>query len=90
MILTIGFCGACRKDEIMNLKPVDFIKQGDLIQVNIVKSKNDQPRSFVISQEFIPLIQEYQSLRPSICTVERFLVRYQDGKCMNQPIGKKT
>ena len=47
-----------------------------------------QPQSFVISEECVKYVKEYQFLRPEKTSTDRFFVNYQNGMCTTQVIEK--
>ena len=77
-----------RTDELTNVQVQHNKQQGNLLQVLVPKTKTMHPRSFVISEECVKYVKEYQSLRPEKTSADRFFVNYQNGKCTTQMIGK--
>lgn len=84
--LIFGVCGACRSNELVNVRLQDITKQGNLIVVNLPITKTKKPRTFVIGQEFTNLVRKYEALRPRT-TSDRFFLNYQKGRCTAQVIG---
>jgi hypothetical protein len=88
----MGYCGACRREEltIMSVNDVDF--KSDSILVSIPKTKTNKPRLFAITDsEWIDLIKTYHNLRPKNVThSRRFFLTYRKGYCINSPIGINT
>jgi hypothetical protein len=87
----MGYCGACRREEltIMSVNDVDF--KSDSILVSIPKTKTNKPRLFAITDnEWIDLIKTYHNLRPKNVTHSRFFLTYRNGYCINSPIGINT
>jgi integrase len=44
--------GACRRHELCDLTVNDIEDKGDMLLVKIPKTKNDKPRSFVVTDNF--------------------------------------
>lgn len=86
--LVFGVTGACRKDELTNIKLQDLESHGNLLLVKIPNTKTSTPRSFTISDEFLKIVSKYQELRPAKTTTDRFFINYRNGKCTVQVVGK--
>ncbi|XP_046630008.1 tyrosine recombinase XerC-like [Neodiprion virginianus] len=85
--LIFGISGACRSNELVNIRLRDVKKEGNLLVVNLPDTKTKRPRTFVISEEFVKIVQQYTDLRPQNAMTDRFFVNYQKGKCTCQVIG---
>lgn len=84
----MGYCGACRRDELRNMSVGDVELKSDIVTVMIPKTKNKVPRLFLVSEAFwIALIRKYVQLRPAHTPHNRFFVTYRAGKCTTSPIG---
>lgn len=80
--------GACRCEEILNMKVTDIEDLGALLLVKIPSSKMNKARSFTITEErFISLYRKYLALRPDDFDSSRFFIKYQNGKCHRTVIG---
>ncbi|KAK4887130.1 hypothetical protein RN001_003401 [Aquatica leii] len=91
VILIIGFNGACRRDELLNLSTDDIEFKQDSIIISLPKTKNNILRTFAITDtNWIELIKEYAKLRPTKTNHKRFFVTYRNGRCINSPIGINT
>jgi hypothetical protein len=80
----MGYCGACRREEltIMSVNDVNF--KSDSILVSIPKTKTNKPCLFAITDnEWIDLIKTYHNLRPKNVTHSRFFLTYRNGYCIN-------
>lgn len=78
-----------RCDELMKLRTNDLQKEGSLIVVEIVDTKTNVPRRFVIDKlELVDLVEKYQRLRPPAMKSDRFFLTYRNGRCINQVMGK--
>lgn len=86
--MVFGVAGACRKDELKNVKLQDLENHGELLLVKIPDTKTSKSRSFTISGEFYKIVKKYQDLRPPKFTSERFFINYRNGKCTVQVVGK--
>lgn len=95
VVAIIGVAGACRTDELYRMKYKDIQLKDDLAIVNIIETKNNVRRSFVIMKntehaDWLKLVQNYIKLRPMNAVDERFFFRYERGRCVNQVVGKHT
>lgn len=87
----MGYNGACRREEIMNMVVDDIQFKNDVIMVRVPKTKTYIPRQFIITQRlWIDLVKKYYSLRPSHVIHKRFFLQYRNGSCINSPIGINT
>lgn len=68
----------------------DVQHQGDIIVVKIPGGTNRKVprRTFIIEGQFARLVKYYESMRPSNMISDRFFIRYQNGRCTAEPIGK--
>lgn len=84
-----GVHGACRGNELLNIT-VDDVENhsGDLLLVKLTDTKTKIDRSFVIRGEYKNIVQKYLELRPADMKTNRFFIRYQNGKCFKQVMGK--
>lgn len=84
----MGITGACRRDELCNIKMSNVTEHdGLLILVKIPDTKTHIPRSFTVTDKFFSIVKKYMELRPKNCKIDRFFLNYQNGKCLQQPIG---
>lgn len=89
---------AYRADEFANLLNEDIEEKPNFVLVNIRKTKNKVPRSFMIINStenvgFLDIFNKYVAVRKKNANVAkqlRFFIRYEKGKCLNQPVGKNT
>lgn len=89
MALIFGINGACRGNELVNIKIGDIERHSDeLLLINLPDTKSKRERSFVIRGEYAKIVKKYQDLRPSNINTNRFFVAYSNGKCTRQVIGK--
>lgn len=79
-----------RIDELTNIKyeNVDDLPHKRTYHVLITNTKNHVDKSFTIKDEFYDTVKKYISLRPPHTTTERLFLRYENGKCTNQHVGK--
>ena len=90
-MLILGYCGACRRDELTNISVDDLQIKPDVIMVSIPKTKNDVSRLFAITEGiWIAIIKKYIDLRPNTITHKRLLITYRQGYCISSPIGINT
>ncbi|XP_065212786.1 uncharacterized protein LOC135840275 [Planococcus citri] len=87
--LIFGILGACRTDELTNLRVQNIETHGRIFLVKIPKP--DQPsitRSFTVSDHYYDIVEKYRQLRPLNVKCDRFFLSYRQGKCTIQVIGK--
>uniref|UniRef100_V5GSG8 Tyr recombinase domain-containing protein n=1 Tax=Anoplophora glabripennis TaxID=217634 RepID=V5GSG8_ANOGL len=97
VVTVLGIAGACRSDELCKLTlDVNFKNFDDIIVVTIPDSKNGMSRTFTITSRLgsvshLEILKKYIKIRLEIKTeISRFFMRYQAGRCYNQPVGKNT
>lgn len=95
IVLVFGIFGACRRDDLLNLKVDDVKDNGSFFTVFLREGKTHSTRSFTITDEgctFNPctLIRKYMNMRPPNMTSDRFFVAYKQGKCVAQNFGKNS
>lgn len=88
-----GVFGGMRKSEIVALKPSDVSMVDGKLEVKVKDGKTGD-RWFIISPtdnaalNVVALCTRYISLRPPGNTPDRFFLRYTNGRCTRQPVGK--
>lgn len=97
VVAVIGIAGACRSIELCEMKLEHVKENSGFIIVRIPDSKNGVARKFTITASednsvcYLKIIKKYINVRSKISNdVPRFFLRYQAGKCYNQPVGKNT
>lgn len=83
-----GISGGLRTCELVDITMEYIQDRGNYLRVDIPKSKNLEPKYFMIDGLFYDTVKTYLNLRPDPCKTDRFLLNFQNGKCTNQPIGK--
>lgn len=78
VVLSFGIYGACRKDDLVNLKVPDVHDSGKSLTVFLKDGKSPKERSFIITNEDSPfnacdLFLKYKTLRPPHMVIDRFL-----------------
>ncbi|KAK5646365.1 hypothetical protein RI129_004829 [Pyrocoelia pectoralis] len=85
--LIFGLCGACRIQELRDIKTEDVIDRGDVIVITISYTKTKKPRTYCVTEvHWIDIIRKYMSLRPNT-EIKRFFLFYSKNKCTRQPVG---
>lgn len=79
--------GACRKNELYNIKISDLKDLGSAILIAIPNTKTKKPREFTITGHFYSIIRKYWALRPSDVPSDNFFINFQNNKCTRQVIG---
>lgn len=88
VVLIIGISGACRTQELTYLMTNNVEKHSDtLLLIKLPDTKTNIERNFVVRNEYVEIIKQYQNLRPSNTATDRFFLRYHKGKCFRQPMG---
>lgn len=86
--MIIGLAGACRCDELINLKTSDVEDVGSAWLVKISYSKTGKGRSFtVIGQKYLSVCRKYAALRPKEYDEDRFFIKFQNGRCQRSVVG---
>ena len=91
--MIMGIAGACRGQELCEMKLTDVEETDEIIFVKIPNSKNGMPRTFTITAcrenkvRYLQIVKKYINIRSKIVNV-RFFMRYRGGRCVNQPVGK--
>lgn len=93
MAMVMGVMGACRNDELVNMKICDIEEKDDIVIVKIPNTKNFKPRLFVISNvdgfNGMAIYKKYVALRPKGLQDQRFFCATEQ-KCTKQPVGINT
>lgn len=82
VVIVMGILGGCRCDELVNLKTTDIEDNRSLLVVNILKTENYKPWSFVVSgvegkgSNGLEIYLTYLALRPALLGEEWFLQIY--------------
>ncbi|KAF5281729.1 hypothetical protein FQR65_LT14569 [Abscondita terminalis] len=85
VILVIGISGACRKQELVNLRLENIENLNSAAVIKIPDTKTNKQRIFTITGKFFDIYKKYSSLRPSNLH-GRFFLNYQHRKCTKQPV----
>lgn len=59
VILVLGICGACRRNEIYQLLISDVSEKGGAYHVRLRETKNGKPRTFALTDEFRAILKKY-------------------------------
>lgn len=80
--------GACRRQELHDLKFENVEDTNEIIIVNVILSHQRRTqRTFIITGNYYEICKKYMKLRPSNCPSPNFFLNYQHGKCTVQHIG---
>lgn len=94
--MILGVSGACRREELYNMKMSDIEEREEMFIVNVPTTKTNIQRTFtVINREneavhYLEILRKYISLRPSNTTSDHLFLNYRNGKCNRQVVGKGT
>ncbi|XP_057321217.1 uncharacterized protein LOC130671799 [Microplitis mediator] len=87
-ILIFGVSGACRRGELSSMTTNNIkIVDESTILVQLPKTKTNVARSFTIIDTFNEVVKKYMSTRPKETKIDRFFLKYANGKCQQQPMG---
>ncbi|PSN56030.1 hypothetical protein C0J52_21359, partial [Blattella germanica] len=88
VVLILGVMGACRRQELHDLKFDDVQYLGSSLLVSIPNSKTDVSRAFTVTGIYYGICKKYMNLRPEACKSQYFFfVNYYCGKCTVQNVG---
>jgi integrase len=96
VVLIIGITGACRKQELLNLKVNDVEDLGEFMKIMLPITKTKVPREFTVTKghfkdlNLVDMVRKYATLRPSHTPHARFFINYKKGRCTVQPVGINT
>lgn len=90
--MIIGISGACRREELYKMVLQDIAIKDDIILITIPVTKTNISRSFAISKNsWVAIVQKYLQARRKNTTIkDRLFLKYQNGKCVNSPVGINT
>lgn len=88
MVCIFGVSGAYSTKKLVNIMTEHVKAYDDLILVTIPRTDTTPQGTFTITGTFFKLVQRYVELRPDNVTTNRFFLKYYDGKCSAQNIGK--
>lgn len=87
VVLILGVMGACRRQELHDLKFDDVKDLGSSLLVSIPNSKTNVSRAFTVTGKYYAICKKYMNLRPEACKSQYFFVNYYCGKCTVQNVG---
>ncbi|XP_011164289.1 uncharacterized protein LOC105199064 [Solenopsis invicta] len=91
VILIMGLMGACRCQELKDMKITNIEDRDSLLVVNIPDTKTRNPRKFVIvAGPILDIVKKYRNMRPPYIPDPSFFVQYRNGKCTSQVMGKHS
>ncbi|KAK5644633.1 hypothetical protein RI129_005933 [Pyrocoelia pectoralis] len=97
VVLIFGITdGACRCDELVNMKIDDVEDNGPILIIRIPDSKTKISRTFVVDGNstngvgLVEIFRKYLALRPPEIGHRRLFITFRSGKCTVQPVGKNT
>jgi integrase len=96
VVAILGIAGACRQEELTELKCSNIISTATHLIVYIPETKTNRPRSFALvvlpSSEVKPLeiFQKYVAARPAGFASPRFFYQFHSGKGACQHVGVNT
>jgi integrase len=96
VVLIIGITGACRRQELLNLKLNDVEDLGEFMKIMLPITKTKVPREFTVTKghfkdlNLVDMVRKYATLRPSHTPHARFFINYKKGRCTVQPVGINT
>jgi integrase len=90
--LVIGICCACRRIELYALKLENVIVKDDIILVKLPDTKTKICRSYAITNpNWVEVVKKYRKVRLKLSvSLNNFFLRYENGRCVNSPLGLNT
>jgi integrase len=95
-VTIIGIAGACRREELTELKCANITATDSHLIITIDETKTYKPRSFALVPvpnspvKPLEIFRKYVSLRPPGMESPRFFFKYHDGKAACQNVGINT
>ncbi|XP_031332895.1 uncharacterized protein LOC116163187 [Photinus pyralis] len=90
VVVIFGIYGACRREELCNIKLTDIEDLGSQLLVKIPCNKTNKPRSFIVNDTYLETYRKYAAVRPSNFHCNRFFFKYHNGKGFKQVVGVHT
>jgi hypothetical protein len=96
VVLIIRITGACRRQELLNLKVNDVEDLGEFMKIMLPITKTKVTREFTVTKgnfkdlNLVDIVRKYATLRPSHTLHARFFINYKKGRCTVQPVGINT
>lgn len=84
--MIFGVAGACRCDELLNLKLENIEDMNNKLLVSLLNTKTKNSRTFII-MEYLDIVRKYVALRPIELKDTRFFFKYTKGKSIKQFVG---
>lgn len=88
--MIFGVVGACRGEELTNMKVGAVTDNGNEFIVHIPERKTKTSSFFTINGRLAQIVRKYVQSRPENVKNDRFFLNYRSGKCLGQVIGKNT
>lgn len=93
--MLFGIAGACRCNELTNLKFENVQDKGSYLFISLPNTKTNVPRSFTIMEEgfsinALEICRKYIHLRLENVSNVRFFLQYKNEKCTVQSVGINT
>lgn len=92
-VLILGIAGACRRNELTNMRIGDIEDRGSVLIVKVPDTKTYKYRSFTVTNDeldYLNILRNYLKLRPENATSDRLFLRFNKGICINQNVGVNT
>lgn len=94
--MIIGLSGACRREELKNLRVEDVKDEGNVFRCVIPNTKTKIAREFFVTSgnveqvDMVQIVRKYVAMRPTTTDHCRFFVSHRNNKCTKQPVGIHT
>ena len=85
MALIFGIAGALRRQEFADInvdKDVTKLDDEDILFIRIIKTKNNVPRLFTVTEALFHICSKYIQARLVPCSCDRFFLKYSNEKCI--------
>lgn len=83
----MGVVGACRCNELKEMKITDLRDLNSAMLVNVPNRKALGVQNFILTGDFYEKVKKYISLRPPDTDCPDLFLSYRNGKCIHQRIG---
>lgn len=88
--MLFGVYGGFSNNDLVTITVDQVKKKGNVFLVASPSKVLNTLRSFIINAQYSPLVENYLQLRPFQANLNRFFIKYREGKCARQAIGKNA
>lgn len=66
----------------------DVNEHGDVILIKQTSERRKDIRLVTIEKQYAPYVRKYMNLRPATTTTDRFFLKYENGQCTTDAVGR--